>query len=123
MLLFLLGNFLTLPAQQGLNEISQALATGNAAGLSRHFHASIDLTIQDREGTYSRAQAQQIVQDFFNHQRPSAFNVSHVGQSADGSNYVIGHLTTSRQTFRVYMLFKTLGGKEGIQTLRFDLNE
>lgn len=125
LLLFALGYFWVagLFGQQGLEEISKALGAGNAPALAQYFHGSVDLTLVAKEGTYSKAQAEQIVQDFFNHHRPSQFQVSYVGQGADGSRYVIGKLTTSRQPFRVYLLFKVLGGRELIQTLRFDVNE
>jgi hypothetical protein len=125
LLLLGLGYFLSfgLFGQQGLEDISKALGAGNAPALAQYFHGSVDLTLQAKEGTYSKAQAEQIVQDFFNHHKPSQFQVSYVGQGADGSRYVIGQLTTPRQPFRVYLLFKVLGGRELIQTLRFDVNE
>lgn len=115
--------FLGLFGQQDLEKISKALGSGNAPALAQYFHGSIDLTLQAREGTYSKAQAEQIVRDFFNHYNPSRFQISYTGQGADGSRYAIGQLDTQRQPFRVYLLFKVLGGSELIQTLRFDANE
>ncbi len=110
-------------SQTGITEISAALKNGNAKSLSAYFHNSIDLTVLQKQGTYSKAQAEQIVQVFFNENKPAGYKSNHNGSSGDGSKYVIGTLETAKGPFRVYIYFKVIGGKELIQTLRFESNE
>lgn len=108
-------------AQDGITEVSNALKTGNAKTLASYFHNSLDLTIQKTEGTYSKSQAEQIIQNFFSSHKPVNYKTNHNGSSSDGSKYVIGKLDTQNGSFRVYMLFKNIGGKQLIQTLRFEV--
>jgi hypothetical protein len=110
-------------AQKSVDDITNALKTGNAPALSAYFHATIDLTIIQKQGTYSKSQAEQVVQNFFGENKPSNFTVNHNGTSGEGSKYIIGALTTSTGEYRVYIYFKNLNGTELIQTLRFELDE
>ncbi len=112
-----------LSAQDGLAEVSNALKAGNAKTLATYFHNSLDLTIQKTEGTYSKSQAEQMIQNFFSTHKPVSYKTNHNGSSSDGSKYVIGRLETQNGSFRVYLLFKNIAGKELIQTLRFEVSE
>ncbi len=101
--------------------VSEAIRKGSATELSAFFNASIDLSVQGKEGTFSKAQAEQILKDFFIKNQPKTFNIKHQGNSVDGSNYVIGTLnTTNNLNFRVYFLIKNIGGKLCIQQLQFE---
>jgi hypothetical protein len=119
MLFFNIG----IQAQQGLPEVADALSKGNAQSLSPWFHSTVNLTVLHKEGSYSKAQAEQIVQNFFMDHPSLGFQVLHQGSSGDQARYVIGELKSTDQVFRVYLLYKTLGGEERIQTLRFERNE
>ena len=100
--------------------VTEAIRKGNYAELATFFNSSIDLTVLGKEGTYSKSQAQQIVKEFFQKNIPKSFNVKHQGKSSDGSNYLIGTLTTNNGNFRVYFLIKTISGKSFIQQLQFE---
>ncbi len=110
-------------AQKSVDDISTALKTGNAKLLSTYFHSTIDLTIIQKQGTYSKSQGEQVVQNFFNDNKPSNFTVNHNGTSGEGSKYIIGTLSTSTGEYRVYVYFKNINGVELIQTLRFEQEE
>ena len=110
-------------SQKSVDDITNALKAGDAPALSAYFHATIDLTIIQKQGTYSKSQAEQVVQNFFSENKPSGFTVNHNGTSGEGSKYIIGALTTSTGEYRVYIYFKNLNGAELIQTLRFELEE
>ena len=47
-----------------LDDIATAIRKGNAKGLSAHFDSMVELKVDKKEGTYSKAQAEQIVKDF-----------------------------------------------------------
>ncbi len=110
-------------SQKMVDDISNALKTGNAPALSAYFHATLDVTVIQKQGTYSKSQAEQVVQNFFTANKPSAFAINHNGTSGEGSKYIIGTLTTSTGEYRVYIYFKNLNGSELIQTLRFETEE
>jgi hypothetical protein len=109
--------------QKAVDDITNALKTGNAPALAVYFHATVDLTIIQKQGTYSKSQGEQIVQNFFNENKPAGFTINHNGTSGEGSKYIIGALNSSTGEYRVYIYFKNLNGAELIQTLRFELEE
>lgn len=121
--IFALAIFSFTFGQKSVEDITNALKTGNAPALATYFHTTIDLTIIQKQGTYSKSQAEQVVQNFFSDNKPTNFISNHNGTSGEGSKYMIGSLTTSTGEFRVYVYFKNINGAELIQTLRFEQEE
>lgn len=124
--LFLLFTAITVSAftfQEKIpNDIIVSLETGNAKLLSRYFNQNVELVVLDNDNVYSKAQAQQIVNNFFSSFSPiedKAFSVIHDGGKAD-AKYVIGKLKTEKGSFRVYFLLKKNGGKDYIHQLRIE---
>ncbi|MCX6230582.1 MAG: DUF4783 domain-containing protein [Bacteroidetes bacterium] len=103
--------------------VADAIRKGNASELSAYFNASIDLTVPGKEGSFSKAQAEQIVKEFFAKNTPKSFEIKHQGTSSDGSNYAIGTLVTNKGNFRCYFLVKTIANKSYIQQLQFDTDK
>ena len=100
-------------------DIANAIRSGDAKSVSRYFSNSVDLTLIGQEDVYSKAQAEQILKDFFNKNTPRSFSIIHRGESKDGARYAIGNLSTSNGNYRVYYYFKIAGGGVNIQELRF----
>ena len=102
------------------DEVSESIKSGDVKSLSRSFNNSIDLTVGSQENTYSKAQAEQVLRDFFNENKPFSFSFIHQGLSKEGAKYAIGRLTTyTGKTFRVYLYIKQESGAFLINELRF----
>jgi hypothetical protein len=104
------------------DEIILSLNSGNAKTLSKYFNDNIELVVLDNDNVYSKAQAQQIVGNFFNRFAPvedNAFRIIHDG-GGEGAKYVIGNLKTKNVTFRVYFLLKKDKGTDYIHQLRIE---
>jgi len=121
-LLFLLFfSSLTTTNDFSLASITKAMNTGDAEALGQYFDNSIELSILDNEDIYDKAQAIQIVKNFFSQHQPKSFSQLHHGSSpASDSQYCIGNLVTSDSTYRVYIYMKMGAGKTVIQEIRFD---
>ena len=103
------------------NEIILGLKNGEVKVLSRYFNQNIELVVLENENVYSKAQAQQIVGNFFTNYTPSDFSIIHDSNSSkEGAKSVIGNLVTSKGNFRVYFLLKQKEGKEYIHVLRIE---
>ncbi len=103
------------------DEIVLGLKKGNVKLLSKYFNQNIELVVLENENVYSKAQAQQIVSNFFNNYIPEEFTVLHNSNSNnEGAKYVIGNLKTLKGNFRVYFLLKQDDGKEYIHQLRIE---
>jgi len=104
-------------------EVSQAVRTGNSRELANFFSQNIDLTLPDSEGTFSKAQAEVIIRNFFSRNTPTSFLVSHQGTSRDGSSYAIGIMQTRQgQAYRVYFLLKKVSENTQLHQLQFEPN-
>ena len=103
------------------DDISLALRAGNAKELSVFFNKNIDLNIPNNEGIFSKAQAELIIKDFFDHYTTSDFTILHQGSSKDGAKYSIGNLVTDKGMFRVYYYMKKV--EENYLIFELNLNE
>ena len=56
------------------NDIAAAIRAGNARQLSGFFNNNVDLTVLGKEEMYSKAQAEQILRDFFQKNAPRSLN-------------------------------------------------
>lgn len=103
------------------NDIAVAIKNGNSKELAKFFNTSIDLTVPGNDETFSKAQAELIVKDFFQKNPPKSFAVNHQGSSNDGSKYSIGTYVSSTGSYRTYFLLKKVGNSFFIQQLQFEL--
>lgn len=103
-----------------LDSIAQAIRTGNAKSLAAYFDTTVEVKINDKEGAYSKAQAEQVVKDFFVKNPPKGFSFMHDGQSGGNAYYAIGSLTTAGGKFRTYVYLKKKGEAYFIQELSFE---
>ncbi|HET8963819.1 MAG TPA: DUF4783 domain-containing protein [Chitinophagales bacterium] len=121
MLVFLLVPLLIMATTaSNLDSIAQAIRTGNAKELASYFDTTIEIKINDKEGAYSKAQAEQVVKDFFVKNPPKGFSFMHDGESGGSAYYAIGSLTTANGKFRTYVYLKKKGESYLIQELSFE---
>jgi hypothetical protein len=119
--LFLLIFSLVSSAQDFMAPISQALKEGNSKVLAQYFDNELDLTFSDKTNSYSRKQAQIILERFFSKEGPR--NYVRMQASTSGSNntrFSIGKLYTSGGEYRVYMFFVYKSGQYYLKELRFE---
>ena len=102
------------------NNISFSLKNSDAKGISDYFDSSIELTILDKEGIYSKTQAELMVKNFFEKVGPKAFEIKHKGTSGTNDLYAIGMLQGSSGNYRTFISMKRKNGKSFIQELRFE---
>ncbi|MGQ1911163.1 DUF4783 domain-containing protein [Marinifilum sp. RC60d5] len=96
-----------------------AFKQGNSISLSNFFGDRVALSIQDKESSYSKSQAKQIMSKFFNDFPPVNFIRKHTGGKT-GARYVTGDLQTKKGKFRVSFLLKEQNGKFIIHQLNIE---
>lgn len=101
------------------DEVVTSFRTGNANTLSGYFNQNIEMVVLEHDDVYSKAQAQQIVSNFFSQNKAQEFSIIHQG-GKEGARYAIGNLKTTNGTFRVYFLLKDDGNKAYIHQLRIE---
>ena len=101
--------------------VSAALAVGKTEELVKYFNNMVDLGLPGSEDTYSKTQAQRILEDFFHRNPVKSYKNNRVGTSGDGSQFSIGILEAGGKQYRVYYLLKKVVDKPLIQ--QFQIQE
>ncbi len=104
--------------QSGIDEVIGALRSGSSSQLSVFFDENVELTLPDKSDSYSKAQAQLIVKDFFGNNGVKGFELKHKGDSP-GGHFCIGTLQTNAGNFRTNVFMKVKNGKEVVKEIRF----
>lgn len=117
LLLFVSGNLFS---KDLTDDIVSEIRSGNIKEISKYFNDHVDLKIIDKEDSYSKAQAREIIEDFFIKHPVKSFTVAHKSASNSGSSYTIGVLETTNGKFRIYFLLKNIGDKTMIQQFRIE---
>lgn len=103
-----------------VDDIANAIRSGNPKNISAYFIDNIDLKVIDQEDVYSKQQAEMILKNFFTKHPVKAFSMAHKSVEKNGSQYIIGTLETTNGKFRIYFLIKTTGAKTLIQQFKIE---
>lgn len=101
-----------------IDDVIGAIRSGDADELSKYFDDNVELTLPVKSDSYSKAQAQVILKDFFGNNSVKGFELKHKGDSP-GGHYCIGTLQTKSGSFRAHVFMKAKGSKEVVKEIRF----
>ncbi len=103
-----------------LNDISNAIRQGKAADVAKYFGPNVDLSLSGGEGTFSKAQAEVLLRNFFASNIPANVSIMHK-TSRDGSYFAILSLQTKAgEEFRVTILLKRVLDDSQLHQLKFE---
>ena len=102
----------------GLDDVINALRSGNATELSKYVDDNIEISLPDKSDSYSKAQAVMILQDFFTNNGVKNFAVTHKGDNG-GSQFCVGTLQTRSGNYRTIFFMKTKNGRQLVKEIRF----
>lgn len=124
-LLFLFLFFIEIPYSytlQGdiIDNLSTQFKSGNAKDIAANFSSSVELIIIDDEDVYSKAQAEQILRNFFTKYPPVKSTVVHLINTNPNFRFGILSLQTKNGKFRVSITMKKSGTAFFITELRIE---
>ncbi|PSL49604.1 uncharacterized protein DUF4783 [Chitinophaga niastensis] len=99
-------------------DVVSAIKQGDASGLSRYLDNNVEINITGKSNSYSKAQAEIILKDFFSKNQVKSFELVH--QGGDASRFGIGNLTTTSGVFRLSFFLQKKGGSMVLNELRFE---
>ena len=105
--------------EEALNGVKGAIKSGSAKEVARYFNNSVEIGLNGDKASYSQAQAEFVLRDFFSKTPPANFEYLHQGSSNEGQKYAIGKYTTKGGSYRVYVVVKQVSGTYKIDTLDF----
>lgn len=108
-------------SQEYLKNISNALNQGDASAVSAYFDKTVDITFSEESNTYSKKQAEIILQKFFSKVEPKQFQKFKSGDSKyNNTYYSIGRLSTSNGDYKIYLFFLQKKGIYYLKEMRFE---
>jgi len=103
----------------GIDDVVNAIKSGNAAEMAKYFDNTVEIGMPDKSNSYSKSQAEMVLKDFFTNNGVKGFDVIHKGENA-GSQYCIGNLVTRAATYRTTIYMKQKSDKQVLQEIRFE---
>ncbi|AWO01729.1 DUF4783 domain-containing protein [Chitinophaga alhagiae] len=101
-------------------DVVSAIKQGDAGNLSKFLDNTVEINIAGKNSSYSKAQAEIILKDFFGKNQVKSFELIHQGEAGGGSRFGIGNLTTSGGNFRTSFFLQKKGGGFVLNELRFE---
>lgn len=117
LLIVTLLSFSFLVKADPFDDMMQSMKSSQTIGLTKFFSSSVELTLLENEGIYSKQQSEQMIKNFFVQHPPKNVNLQHKGSSAQGAKYAIITYEASNGKFRVYIFMKDNG--QGLQVNEF----
>ena len=102
-----------------INEVKETIKAGSAKELSRYLHNNVDVTLEGSVQSYSKAQAEFVLRDFFKQHPPNEVNIIHQGKSKAGQPFAILQYKSGADTFRLFMKIKSNGNSQLLDDIRF----
>ena len=111
--------FCSFSLYSGIDDVVNAIKSGNAAEMAKYFDNTVEIGMPDKSNSYSKSQAEMVLKDFFTNNGVKGFDVIHKGENA-GSQYCIGNLVTRAATYRTTIYMKQKSDKQVLQEIRFE---
>jgi len=113
--------FTVVPFQNDVVEnLSANFKAGNSKEIAKNFSSSIELSIINEEDTYSKAQAEQILRDFFTKHTPTNSTVVHLIDTNPNYRFCILSLVSKSGKFRVSITLKKSNNALFVTELRIE---
>lgn len=102
-----------------VEEISSSLKVGNAKKLSNVFSNNLTLSVKKDDGTYSKFQAELLLEDFFRSNKVEQLKRLQCVNNAPNS-YIVFSLKTAKSTYRVFIKLSSVNKRFQVVELRIE---
>jgi Domain of unknown function (DUF4783) len=99
--------------------IRDAIKAGSAKEAVKSFNQSLDINLEGEIKTYSKAQSEFVLRDFFKKHPPTDFTIVHTGSSKGGLQYAIGNMKSNNETYNVLIRVKQAGNDYLVHEISF----
>ncbi|MFN5460658.1 MAG: DUF4783 domain-containing protein, partial [Bacteroidota bacterium] len=93
-----------------LSEVSNytinAIKKGNSSAIAQNMSEKINLKVLNKDGIYSKSQAESILKDFFSKNKIKNFNTTHSNSQKNGNEFFSGILNTEAGNFKISFQIK-----------------
>lgn len=100
---------LALAQAEIFSPMKDAIKAGDATQLTKTFAQSVDINLEGNISTYSKAQSEFVLKEFFKKHPVSDFSIVHMGSSKGGLQFAIGRYLTGKDSYNVLMRVRQVG--------------
>lgn len=105
--------------QEVVETLKISIQTKDSKDFAQFFDNTVDLTYGNTQSTYSRTQAQMILNDFYSKNNPQSFKIDFTGNAPNNeAQYVIGTIKTATGKFKLYLYIKSQGNKQLVKEIK-----
>lgn len=105
--------------QSIIQQVRETIKAGSAKELSKFLNQTVDVMIDEQLQSYSKAQAEFVLRDFFKNHPAADFTIIHQGSSKGGQPFAIGLYKSGDETYRVFMKIKASDKQQLVHEIRF----
>jgi hypothetical protein len=99
------------------NDLESAFAKGDAEKIMSYGKTKILISIESKEGVYSKSQGTQVLRSFFKDFPPNSFSFNFKGKESGSNSFAVGVYKSLKGDFRVSVKFQKEGGDYLIESL------
>jgi len=93
-----------------IDNVADLIRQGNIRELANLFAQSVSVTILDDENTYTKPQAEGVLERFFNQNKPKGVKILHKITSNPSYKFGVAIVTSDKGTFRIAYTLKETNG-------------
>jgi hypothetical protein len=101
------------------NPMRDAIKSNDAGALVKSFAQSVDINLEGNINTYSRAQSEFVLKEFFRKHPVNDFSIVHVGSSKGGLQFCIGRYASGAESYNVLMRVRQIGSENLVHEVSF----
>jgi len=101
------------------NPMKEAIKANEAAALVKTFAQSVDLNLEGNISTYSKAQSEFVLKDFFKKHPVKDFSIVHTGSSKGGLQFAIGRYLSGSDNYNVLIRVRQVGDEYLVHEISF----
>lgn len=101
------------------NPIRDAIKTNEVAALVKTFAQSLDINLEGNINTYSKAQSEFALKEFFKKHPVNDFSIVHTGSSKGGLQFAIGRYLSASESYNVLIRVRQVGDTYLVHEISF----
>lgn len=104
-----------------VQEVSSAIRNADIDKISKYMGEEVEISLPNKQGSYSKAQAKYVMKEFFTDYPPAAFTIVHTG-SYNRSQYALGEYVSKNKkpSLEVNILYTGEAGNQKIDQIRIE---
>lgn len=117
--LLLAANVLVQAQSEIFNPMKDAIKASDATSLVKSFAQSVDINLEGNINTYSKAQSEFVLKDFFKKHPVNDFSIVHTGSSKGGLQFSIGRYISGSDSYNVLIRVRQVGEEYLVHEISF----